>query len=384
MASPARLIPNDFAHSILDLACHIQSIPAPTFNETQRGNYFLEQFRALGLLDIERDSTGNVLARLPGTGSAKDGSGNARTRPLVISAHMDTVHPLETPLGVRWLDDRIIGPGVGDNALGLAAVLGLARLLKEKQERLPGDLWLVINVGEEGLGDLRGIQAIVNRFGAGPLAYLVIEGMGLGTILHRGLGVERYRITVQTPGGHSWVDYGRPSAIHELCSLVTRLAALPLPQHPCTSLNVGIMHGGTSINTIAARAWMELDLRSEDSGTLARLVKQVQINVQSLQQPNVRVTMERIGRRLAGSLPPTHPLVVLSRDVLSDLGLEARLDIASTDANLPLRRGYPSVCVGITQGNHAHSPDEYILTEPVALGMAQIFLLVTRAWQRLG
>jgi acetylornithine deacetylase/succinyl-diaminopimelate desuccinylase-like protein len=397
MAPLARLISKDFAHSVLDLACHIQAIPAPTFNEIQRASYFLDQFRALGLQDVEHDSTGNVLARLPGTGTADrpstplNAAGTAKTtffksntRPLVISAHMDTVHPLETPLGLRRLDDRIIGPGIGDNAVGLAAVLSLARLLKEKEERLPGDLWLAINVGEEGLGDLRGIQAIVNRFGAGPLAYLVVEGMGLGTILHRGLGVERYRITVQTPGGHSWVDYGRPSAIHELCSLVTRLAALPLPQHPCTSLNVGILHGGTSVNTIASQAWLELDLRSEESSTLAHLVKEVQANVQVLQKPTVQVTMERIGRRLAGSLPPTHPLVALCRDALSDLGLEARLDIASTDANLPLSRGYPSVCVGITHGNHAHSPDEYILTAPVAQGMAQIYLLVTRAWEQLG
>jgi tripeptide aminopeptidase len=175
-----RLISKEIAQNVLDLACHIQAIPAPTFQEDQRASYFLEQFRALGLHDIERDSTGNVLARLPGT--AKNGLNKVNTRPLVVSAHMDTVHPLDTPLGLRRYDDRIAGPGIGDNALGLAAVLSLARLLIDKEQPLPGDLWLVINVGEEGLGDLRGIQAIVNRFGAGPLAYLVIEGMGLGTM----------------------------------------------------------------------------------------------------------------------------------------------------------------------------------------------------------
>jgi tripeptide aminopeptidase len=381
MALSSKLISKEFAQSVVDLACHIQGIPAPTFNESQRASYFLDQFRSIGLHDVERDSAGNVLARLPGT--LKNGANKVNTRSLVISAHMDTVHPLETPLGLRRFDDRITGPGIGDNALGLAALLSLVRLLKAKDEHLPGDLWLAINVGEEGLGDLRGIQAIVNRFGAGPLAYLVIEGMGLGTVLHRGLGVERYRISVQTPGGHSWVDYGRPSAIHELCGLVTRLAALSLPQNPCTSLNVGVLHGGTSVNTIAANAWLDLDLRSEDPGTLASLVKAVEVNVASLQQPNVQVTIERIGRRLAGSLPSTHPLVALCRRVLSDLGIEARLDIASTDANLPLSRGYPSVCVGITQGNNAHSPEEYILTTPIATGMAQLYLLVTRAWDHL-
>lgn len=370
-------ITTDFTARVIDLACNLQAIPAPTFHESLRANYFLEQFRELGLSDIECDSTGNVLARLPG-------SSKTNHRSLVISAHMDTVHPIDTPLRVKRLDDRIIGPGIGDNALGLAAILGLALLLKEKQVELPGDLWLAINVGEEGLGDLRGIQTIVNRFGAGPLAYLVVEGMGLGTILNRGLGVERYRITVQTPGGHSWVDFGRPSAIHELCKLVTRLAGLPLPQNPCTTMNVGVIQGGTSINTIAARAWLELDLRSEDSAALDNLVRDVRGQVQSFQQPDVQTSMERIGKRLAGWLLPGHPLVMLAQETLAELGIEPRLDIASTDANLPLSRGYPSICVGITHGNHAHSPEEYILTAPVAQGMAQIYRLVTRAWDRLG
>ncbi len=376
MTLPSHPVTPDFAARVIDMACAIQAIPAPTFHETQRANYFLEQFRALGLHDVERDSTGNVLARLPG-------SSKASIRPLVISAHMDTVHPLDTPLVVRRMEERVVGPGIGDNALGLAALLGLVYLLQEKQVELPGDLWLAINVGEEGLGDLRGIQAIVNRFGAGPLAYLVIEGMGLGTILNRGLGVERYRITVETPGGHSWVDYGQPSAIHELCKLVARLASLSLPHNPCTTMNVGVIQGGTSINTIAGKAMLELDLRSEDSSTLENLVREVSFHAQAFQSQNVQVRMERIGRRLAGQLLPGHPLVMLAREVLADLGIEGRLDIASTDANQPLSRGYPSICLGITHGNHAHSPEEYILTAPVTQGMAQLYLLVTRAWEKL-
>ncbi len=369
-------INSEFAARVIDLACAIQAIPAPTFNEGQRAAFFLEQFRGMGLQDIERDATGNVLARLPGRHAGP-------SRPLVLSAHMDTVHPFDTVLGVRRLDDRLIGPGIGDNALGLAAVVGLAKLLQERQVELPGDLWLAMNVAEEGLGDLRGIQAIVNRFGAGPLAYLVVEGIGLGTILNRGLGVERYRISMQAPGGHSWVDFGRPSAIHELCKLVSRLSSLPLPQNPCTTMNVGRIEGGTSINTIAAQAWFELDLRSEDSETLENLVREVHNHARAFEQASVQVRIERIGKRLAGLLPPEHPLVMLGREVLSDLGIDAHLDIASTDANLPLSRGYPSICVGVTHGNQAHSTDEFILTTPVAQGLAQLYLLITRAWDRL-
>jgi tripeptide aminopeptidase len=367
-------LPDHFVESILELTCTIQAIPAPTFNESLRAAYFLKQFSNQGLTDVQMDAAGNILGRLPGSANA---------RPLVVSAHMDTVHPIETPLTLQRLDDRIIGPGIGDNAMGLAAIIGLIRSLRMRSEKLPGDLWLVINVGEEGLGDLRGIQAVVDRFENKPLAYLVLEGMGLGTILNRGLGVERYRIKVHTLGGHSWVDYGQPSAIHELCSIVTRLAALQLPRVPCTTLNAGIIHGGTSINTIAAEAWIELDLRSEDGYALANLTSEVRTMVKTVQRSGVQVEMDRIGKRLAGQLANTHPLVRLASSVLAEVGIEARLDIASTDANLPLSRGYPAICIGLTNGNFAHTKEEYILTHPVKQGLMQLHQLVVRAWQEL-
>ena len=375
MSLPNDLIPPEFAAKVIDLACAIQAVPAPTFQEGQRAAYFLKQFQSLGLVDVQEDAAGNVLGRLPGSGSS--------ARPLVVSAHMDTVHPLGTPLGVRRAEDRIIGPGIGDNALGLAALLGLVQHLQRNRIQLPGDLWLVANTGEEGLGDLRGMQEVVNRFGGKPLAYIVLEGMGLGTVLNRGLGVERYKITVNTPGGHSWVDYGQPSAIHELCGLVANLTRLSVPQSPCTTMNVGIIHGGTSVNTIAAQAWLELDLRSEEGAVLARLAGDVQKLAGQAQRPGVNVRVERIGKRLAGHLPEHHPLITLARSVLEELGLEPRLDIASTDANLPLSRGYPAVCVGITHGNNAHTAEEFILTGPVAKGLAQLYLFVTRAWEKM-
>lgn len=363
-----------FIEQILNLTCEIQAIPAPTFHETRRAAFFLKRFEDLGLQDVQLDQTGNVLARMPGAG---------QDSPLVVSAHMDTVHPLDVPLVIQRQADRIVGPGIGDNSLGLAALVGLVELLQTHEIRLSGDLWLVANVSEEGLGDLRGIQAIVDRFGSSPLAYLVVEGMGLGTILHRGLGVERYKIIVQTQGGHSWVNYGQPSAIHELCGLVTRITSLSLPQNPRATLNVGVIQGGTSVNTIASQAWLELDLRSEDRVTLARLVREVNQIVQATRRAGVMVKIERIGKRQAGQLPADHPLVSMARDVLAELGLEARLDIASTDANLPLSRGYPAICIGITPGNNAHTKEEYILIRPVAQGMLQLFMLVTRAWEKL-
>jgi acetylornithine deacetylase/succinyl-diaminopimelate desuccinylase-like protein len=364
---------HEFVGNILELACEIQGIPAPTFNERPRAAYFQERFLALGLEEVQRDEAGNVLGRLAG----------GEARPLVVSAHMDTVHPLGTALGLRILPDRIIGPGIGDNALGLSSLLGLVQWLKDNQIQLPGSLWVVANVAEEGLGDLRGMRALVDRFQDQALAYLVVEGMGLGTILNRGLGVERYRISVETPGGHSWVNYGQPSAIHELCGLVTGLTTITLPQNPCTTMNVGVIQGGTSINTIAPHAWMELDLRSEGKDTLSFLVQEVQRRIRATERKDVQVRMERIGQRLAGELSEKHPLVILAKSTLAELGLEARLDIASTDANLPLNRGYPAICVGITNGSNAHAMDEYILTAPVANGIKQLVMIVTRAWDQL-
>ncbi len=219
------------------------------------------------------DEVGNVYARLPGSGSS---------RPLVVSAHLDTVFPLSTDLHVTRRSSNpgaaptnveglalstVEGPGIGDNSLGVAGLFGLLWELNSSSAQiagstLPGDIWLVANVGEEGLGNLCGMRAVVDRFGDRPLAYLIVEGMALGQIYHRGLGVQRYRITVDTPGGHSWVDYGRPSAIHVLGEIIYRLSNLSLPRVPRTTLNIGTISGGTSINTIAAHAQLELDLRS--------------------------------------------------------------------------------------------------------------------------
>jgi len=367
-------LPGLFIENILEAACAIQAIPAPTFNESKRAEFFLKQFQSQGLEEVQIDPVGNVLGKIPGTSSG---------RPLVVSAHMDSVHPLETPLVSHRLEDRIIGPGIGDNALGLAAILGLISFLRMYQVKLPGDLWLAINVGEEGLGNLCGIRAIVDRFQDRALAYLVVEGMGLGTIIHRGLGVERYRMTVSTAGGHSWVDYGQVSAIHELCKIVARLDQLELPRSPRTTLNAGIVQGGTSVNTIAAKAWMELDLRSEDEAALASLVQEVRRIVGAARRAGVQIDMEQIGKRIAGQLESSHPLVQLAGSALAEAGVQARLDIASTDANLPLSRGYPSICIGITNGNFAHTQDEYILTGQVGSGLAQLYQIVTQAWKIL-
>jgi len=233
-----------FMERLLDLAIEIQQIPAPTFHEADRADFIRECFRLEKNVTVEMDAAGNVLACLPGKGGAA---------PVVISAHMDTVFPLDTNLRFTRESDRVFGAGIGDNSLGVAGLFGLLWLLSERNIKLPGDLWLAANVCEEGLGDLKGMRALVERFGAQPKAYLILEGMAFGHIYNRALGVRRYRISIKTSGGHSWTDYGRASAVHELTGLASKLTALPIPSEPRTTLNVGKIAGGTSVNTIAAQ-----------------------------------------------------------------------------------------------------------------------------------
>jgi acetylornithine deacetylase/succinyl-diaminopimelate desuccinylase-like protein len=355
-----------------DLAIQIQQIPAPTFQEAERARFVLEMFRQKNLSHLEIDSAGNALACLPGAGADS---------PLLVSAHLDTVFPAGTNLAIRRDPGRIYGPGIGDNSVGVAGLFGLLEMLKVRNIRLPGDLWLVANTCEEGLGDLRGIKAICERFGAAPRLYLVLEGMALGHIYHRAIGVRRYKITCHTRGGHSWTDYGNPSAIHELARLVTGLDGLKLPASPRTTLNVGRISGGTSVNTLAAEASLELDLRSENESVLRELIQRVESLVENSSRSGVWFEFQLIGQRPAGDLDRNHPMVQHARDCLSAQGIEPRLTLGSTDANIPLSLGYPSIVLGLTCGGGAHTLDEYIETGPLDQGAQQLFSFVCGAWK---
>jgi tripeptide aminopeptidase len=365
---------SDNPNRLIELAISIQQIPAPTFQEAARADFVRLRFLEEGLADVQVDLAGNVLARLPGRSSA---------RSVVISAHLDTVFLPNIDLHVERESGRILAPGIGDNSLGVAALFGLVWALRERRLVLPGDLWLVANVCEEGLGDLRGIRAVVDRFRSDPLAYIVLEGMALGQVYHRGLGVLRYRVTVRTPGGHSWIDYGQPSAIHELTALSTRIAAMVLPKVPRTTLNIGVISGGSSVNTIAAEAMLELDLRSEDSRTLEALSAQVLDIIRVSRKPGITIETAVIGQRPSGELPVDHPLVILAQECLRDVGIEPHLNTGSTDANLPLSRNLPSVTVGLTSGGRAHTVQEFINLPLLEQGMTQLLLLGCNVWKIL-
>jgi len=360
-----------FARRAIDLACALQQIPSPTFHEERKAQEILRRFQSLGLEDVAIDAAGNVLGRI---------RGREPGRPLIFSAHMDTVFPADAPLTLETAPDRIAGPSIGDNSLGLDGLLLIPEMLQSLSRQPRGDVWLAATTCEEGLGDLRGIRAVAERFGAQATAYISIEGMGLGVIIHRGLGVERFRVTVRTAGGHSWVDYGAPSAVHSLAILAAKLADLRLPKKPRTTFNIGLIHGGTSINTIAAHAWMELDLRSESPQQLADLSAQVRGLVESARRGAASITLEQIGYRPPGELSQTHPLVQKAIQIAVQLGLAARLEIASTEANLPLSLGFPALTLGISTGDHAHSQVEYINTEGIEKGLLQLIRIIETGW----
>jgi acetylornithine deacetylase/succinyl-diaminopimelate desuccinylase-like protein len=364
---------NDFVDRVVERAIQIQQIPAPTFQEQNRAEFVRDLLAAEELEDICMDDTGNVFARWVGKGEGK---------PLIVSAHLDTVFPIETNLRVSRGSDLIHGPGLGDNSLGVAALFGLLWSLRERGLRPRGDIWFVANVCEEGLGDLRGMKAVVDRFGEDIHAYLILEGLALGHVYHRAVGVKRYRVTARTSGGHSWSDYGQPSAVHELAKLVVELASLSLPTHPRTTMNVGRISGGTSVNVIAPEASLDLDLRSEGQEALTELVAVVERLIQKSNRAGVSVESQVIGQRPAGEISVSHPLVTMAKDSLYELGLEAGLISGSTDANVPLSKGYPAIVLGITTGGSAHTIHEYINTKPIAQGIEQLVKFVGRVWEK--
>ncbi len=363
---------NALVERIVDLAVQIQQIPAPTFEEGERAAFVHQCFLEEGLQDAGIDAAGNVLGRWPGEGRGH--------RPLVVSAHLDTVFPRQTGLHVRREGKRLYGPGLGDNSIGVAALLGLIWLLKERDIKLPGDLWLVANTGEEGLGDLRGMKAVVQYFGSQVIGYLVLEGMALGSVYHRGIAVHRYRVAVRTPGGHAWSDYGRPSAVHELVNLAAQVTGLSLPASPRTTLNIGRIAGGTSVNTLAAEAWLEMEVRSESPNTLEGVLRAVETLFGAANRPGVQVEAQTVGQRPGGEIPRSHPLVRLAVSCLREQGIEPELIGGSTDANLPLSLGLPALVMGVTTGGGGHTIHEFIEVEPIAQGMDALLAFVQRAF----
>ena len=358
-AAAERLVPR-----VLDLTARIAAVPAPTGAEADRSRLVAALFAETGLA-VEVDDLHDVVATLRG-----DGDGP----PVLLAAHLDTVFAAGTALPIRRAGDRLFGPGVGDNSLGVAALLVLPDLLAAAGATRRSDVLLVANVGEEGLGNLRGMRAVMDaRPDVG--AVVAVEGHNLGRVTHIAVGSRRLRLTARGPGGHSWGDFGRPSAVHALGRLIADLDAIPLPRTPKTTLNVGVVEGGVSVNSIAPTASCLVDLRSVDETALRRLGERVERAVAAASRGGVAVTSETLGERPAGVVPLGSPIVRLATATLLGLGHDVTYDASSTDANVPIGRGIPAVCVGLTTGGNVHREDEFVDVGPLAAGLAQLAML---------
>lgn len=372
LAARALVVAHSRAGEIIDLAMKIASVPAPTGQEKPRSATVAALLRSQGLLDVQIDEISNTVARIP---AANPGP------PLLVAAHIDTVFPLDTPLRVSKSKDRAFGPGIGDNSLGVAAAVMLPALFEDLGVRPAVDVLITGNVGEEGLGDLRGIRRVMDdRPEIG--AVIAVEGHNLGRVTHVAVGSRRLRVRVSGEGGHSWGDFGASNAIQGAAEILHELYRIPLPANPKTTLNVGMIEGGTSINTIASNAWFNLDLRSVEDFALRRLSERVD-RVLSAHRKGLNVWVEVVGDRPAGIVPSDCRLVRLAVEALEALDVEPAGDASSTDANIPISRGIPAICIGLTTGGGVHREDEFIDLAPVQRGLAQLTILALAAADEL-
>lgn len=360
---------------LVQLITRLCEIPAPTFAEGPRAEAVAEELRKVGLQDVHLDRVNNVLGTLPAS----------RPGPTVLlDAHTDTVFPAGTDVRVRRQDGRLIAPGVGDDTANLACGIFFLRLVRDCGLDLPGTLIFSGSVGEEGLGDLCGIKAVMEEL-AGRVDYVLALDGQIGKLTNQGVGSHRYKITVKAQGGHSWADFGAPSAIHALGALIAQIAKLEVPRHPRTTFNVGLIAGGTSVNTIAQAAEMTLDMRSISAEELTRLETRVLTLFPEIERAyEVHVERQLVGDRPAGSQADTSWIVETIRRVHETLGISSEVGAASTNANIPLSQGIPAVVIGTYRGKGTHRVEEWIDEGSLTLGMKQLVLSVLALQSRAG
>lgn len=334
----------------------ICEVEAPPFKEAGRAKLYAEMFRQAGLRNVRIDAEGNVIGERPGL----------QPRPtLVFSAHLDTVFPEGTKVTVRREGLILHGPGIGDDCRGLAVLLAVARALNASQIDTPGSIIFVGTVGEEGLGDLRGVKRLFNETLKGRIdRFVSVDGTGMG-ITNLAVGSLRFRVTFSGPGGHSFGSFGTVNPAHALGRAIARISEFRVPSGPRTTFNVGRLGGGTSVNAIPSDAWMEVDLRSVDPAALQALELQFrQAMQQAVDEENARwgsrqlkVSVDTVGMRPAGRT--TTSIVEAATSVTRALGLPVTLAQGSTDANLAMSLGIPAVTIdGGGTGGGAHTAHE--------------------------
>src|SRR5437773_7933530 len=360
----------------------LSAIPAPTGAEGRRAAHVAELFRAIGLCDVMVDHAGNVHGWL-----GKNGEGSA---PVVLAAHLDTVFGAEVDVAVERRGQRLEGPGISDNARGLAALVAVAEAMVAARVPVARPILFAATVGEEGSGDLRGVKHLLNgKHDVTPAAFIALDGAGLDRVIHRALGSKRYHVTFRGPGGHSWAAFGVANPANAVGRAAALLADLPTQQAPRTTCAVVRLGGGTGLNSIPQEAWLDLDLRSEDPRALAQLDVTVRAALEraaddenrrrSTGSPTLRVEIQLLGDRPSGMTPCAHPLVQAAVAANRALGRDAELASASTDANVPIALGIPAIALGAGgKAGDAHLATEWFENVEGALGIIRA-LLVTAA-----
>ena len=362
----------------------VAEIPAPPFGEAARAEWLQERFRELELEDVHQDSLGSVF-----------GLRRAAGREMVsISAHLDTVFPPSTPLAIRQEGGKLSGPGISDNAAGVTALLATAAAFRRFQLPHSASLLFIGNVGEEGEGDLRGMRHIFchSEWKDRISSSLVLDGAGSDTIVSEALGSRRFEVVIRGPGGHSWSDFGAPNPIVVLGRAIHRFSETRVSSSPKTTFNIGVVRGGTSVNSIPESASMRVDVRSTSAIEIERVELELRRSVaQSVQEEAARTGGGRnaprasglsweileIGNRPAGELPPQARILDVVRAVDRCLGNNSHIQRASTDANIPISMGREAIAIGAGgRGGGAHTLAEWFDPAGRDLGLARILLIV--------
>jgi acetylornithine deacetylase/succinyl-diaminopimelate desuccinylase-like protein len=358
-------------------------IPAPSFKEDVRGKELQRVFQQLGLQDVRTDNAGNVLGTYPG----------AALHPhLVIAAHLDTVFPEGTDVRVKRDGAVLRGPGIGDDCRGLAVLVAIAREMKKANVRTQGTVTFVANVGEEGLGDLRGVKQLFKETLKDQIDHFVsIDGTGVH-VTNVAVGSHRYRVTFKGPGGHSFGAFGLANPMGAMGRAIAKIQEIQVPRQPKTTFNVGRTGGGTSVNSIPFEAWMEVDMRSSDPASLAAVDASFQKAVDTaVQEENQRwgkpgvitVVKELVGDRPAGSTPENSAIVRAGLATATLLGFQANLGEGSTDSNLPMSLKIPAITIGGGgRGRDAHALTESFDTTDAWMGTQYGLLLTVTLTQK--
>jgi tripeptide aminopeptidase len=364
------------AQTIADM-CAATAIAAPGGAEAERGRWLAARLESSGLT-ARTDEAGNVIALTPAADTA---AGD-----IVVAAHLDTVFTADTDLTLHRDGDHYRAPGISDNARGLAGMLALARALAAAGWPTRAPVAFVGTVGEEGAGDLRGAKHYLAQHAGRTAAFIALDGAGASRIIHAGVGSRRLRVQFRGPGGHSWSDWGAPNAVHAAGRAIAALCALELPAEPRTTLTVARVGGGTSINTIPADAWIELDLRSEQRDPLRDLERRVHDTLRqaatdgSTGDETMTCDSAVIGDRPAGVTAAAHPLVRLAEEATRAIGLVPELTSSSTDANVAMSLDIPAIAIGAGgAAGGTHTTGEWYENADGALGIERALLIVLGA-----